>query len=422
MTRPPGQDANGSARVTGAAIDAGSRLAKVAMSLGEAEPESRVMDSAGSGLSGFRGALAAIRRRSEAGKSVPDADIPVCVAIPDSWLDGGTAGGRWQEEFRHVAEDEFGLPVVSWAGQLASVAVLAASQRGFSAPGRYLVCDAGGTGVRVAVCEIDGRTVRQVAVHDAPGGGWQDFDRAVRAELGAGPGIDGWHESALAQDRRARLVFGRVKTAPEFRGARVYSLADGDSTHELTAGQAADCFEPTAERIRAGMETVLCGGQPVVAVLTGGLSWFPLAAAVLADAAGTQPVVLGPDAAARGALLFATGRARTDPPRLPSVSLPMHQIRNGLLEEVSVRLPWEAQFAPAGDEPIVLSGPELILDINGRHAVIPVPGLVAGEYRVGVRPSWSGSAVLVLREKRPGGDRGDADVHVVSLDVQELTR
>lgn len=406
-----------SAPVTRVAVDAGSLLVKVAVVRGAAEPEVLCAEPvAGSEEDGLAAALAGIREQDDPGEAI-GADVPVRIAVPDAWLDGSADGGRRQEEFRRIAEDEFGLTAVSWAGQMAAAAALAASQPGSREPGRYLVCDVGGTGVRTAVCESDGGAVREVAVHNAPGGGWRDFDAAVRTAVGCF-GLTGWHESAMAQDKRARRVFDQVKSAPEFRGARVYSLADADArSYELTAGQAEDCFAPTADRIRAGTVAVLDGGRPSAVVLVGGLSWFPLADAALAEAAGMKPLVLGPEAAVRGALVLDAA-----PCRMPPVSLPVNQIRNGLLEEARIELPWEAQFAPADDEPLILDGPELILDIGVRRAVVDVPGLRPGAYRVGVRPSWSGSAVLVLRGDQAGADPASMDVHVVPLDIQEMTR
>lgn len=152
----------------------------------------------------------------------------IYLAVPDTWLDSSEEGGRSQEACRHVVEDELRLAGgVCWVGQLAATAALVACQRGFTDHGCYLVCDIGGRGVRVGACEVAGRTVRPLAVHDAPGGGWEDFDTAVRAALpaAADPGLSGWYRSAIAQERRAKLVLDQAKQAPEFRGARAYSLA-----------------------------------------------------------------------------------------------------------------------------------------------------------------------------------------------------
>ena len=131
----------------------------------------------------------------------------------------------------------------------------------------------------------------------------------MRAALpaAADPGLSGWYRSAIAQERRAKLVLDQAKQAPEFRGARASSLAGADGTYELSAGQATDCFAATADRIRTGIASVL--GTPgiaaaAVAVLTGGLAWFPEAARTVADTTGVAPVVPA-GTAARGRLWIA---------------------------------------------------------------------------------------------------------------------
>lgn len=153
-----------------------------------------------------------------------------------------------------------------------------------------------------------------------------------------------------------------------------------------------------------------------VAVLTGGLAWFPEAARTVADTTGVAPVVLGPEAAAHGALLIAAQEASLAPHGLPSVVMPMHQIRDGLLEQVSLPLPWTVPFAPPGDDPLTLNGTELTLDVGGRLVVARLPGMVPGRYRIGVRPTWRGSGLLVVR---PDQAAAGPDVHVISLDALE---
>jgi len=176
------------------------------------------------------------------------------------------------------------------------------------------------------------------------------------------------------------------------------------------------------------MAAVLNGAVPAVTVLTGGLAWFPQAHRVMAEAGGSPPDVLGPEAAVLGTLLLAAGQAQFAPHGLPPVTLPSHRIRDGLLEETSLPLPWTDSFAPRDGEPLVLENPELILDIGRRRVTLPVPGLTCGQYRVGVRPSWSGTGVVVLRaeyaNRTAGPDRADPrrDVHVLPLDLQEMPR
>jgi hypothetical protein len=341
---------------------------------------------------------------------------------------------------------------VTWVGQLAAVAALAASQDKSAEPCTYLVCDIGGRGVRAAACEVTGHTVRQQAVRVAGGGGWRSFDAEVRSALGGGTAVgpaatkpgsaewadpertitrgaagrpsgpqgpaglpDDWHLAAMEQDRRARTVLDRALGDPAFRDARAYRLG---SLHELTAGQVIDCFEPTALRLRECAGSVLNGRDARVAVLTGGLAWLPLAARLLRDLTGAEPVILGADAAARGALLLADepGIAHEDQPQ-PPVSLPMNQIRYGLLAETSRPLPWTWSFAPE-DEPFRIEEPRLTVDISGRRVDLPVPGLATGSYQIGVRPGWSGAGVLVVRATSGHGGipPGDA-VHVLSLDI-----
>ena len=426
--------------VTKVAVDAGSLVTKIAISGGDSGPLSREpslrteQHTGATGADRDRAALTAAlaaARQSRAAQADGGCDIHVSLAVPDAWLDGSVEGARRQEALRYLAEDQFGLTRISWVGQLTSVAVLAASRRGFAEPGRYLICDVGGHGVRVAACEVTRRTVRPLAVHDAPGGGWLDFDTAIRATLHAAsdPGLATWHLSAIAQDRRARLVLDRARNAPEFRDARLYSLTGAQGSYELTAGQAADCFAPVADRIRTGLSAVVSTATPTVTVLTGGLAWFPLAHQAVAEAAAGPPTVLGPESAALGALLLADGQAHLAPHDLPPVTLPTHQVRDGLLEETGLPLPWTDSFAWQDDEPLVLEDPELTLDIGDRRVTLQVPGLTSGPYRVGVRPSWSGTGVVVLRAQRasPAGQvtapgDTDRDVHVFPLDLKEMPR
>lgn len=386
------------------AVDLGRHVTKVAVASAGAAP---VVWTQPTSAGGWRPALAAALDKANAGP-----ETPLTLAVPDKWLSGTAEGGRHQEEMRHAVEDELGLRDVTWAGQLAAVAAVAASQRGFAEPGTYLVCDVGGRAVRAAACDVSGPAVTQRAVHvGRPGGGWRDFEAAIRSVLGepAGGGLTGWHADAIGQERRARVVLNRAVASPRLRDALAYTLG---GFHELTAGQVIDCFTATAERIKASASAVLAdarlsGARPTVAVLTGGLAWLPLAARVLGDAAGPglTPVVLGVDAAVTGALLLSP--PATAPPVRPDVSLPMNEVRDGLLAEVSQPVPWTRSFA--SDEPLHVSEPRVTVDVGGRRATLPAPGLAPGWYRVGVRPAWAGTGVLVLRGA--GGD-----IHVLPLD------
>ena len=428
---------NGPSTITRMAFDAGSLVTKIAVTSDpSAEPDQELprteQHPGATGPGGPRAALMAAlpaARTSHSSGPSRDTGLQVSLAVPDAWLDGSAEGAWRQEELRCLAEDQFGLTRVSWTGQLAAVAALAASRREFAEPGRYLVCDIGGGGVRVGACEVTGRIVRPLAVHDAPGGGWRDFDAAIRTMLRAeaDPALATWYRSATDQAKRAALVFDQASSDPDFLDARAYSLTGTCSRYDLTARQAAECFAPTMDRIRTGTAAVLNGAVPAVTVLTGGLAWFPQAHRAMAEVTGTAPDVLGPEAAVLGTLLLAGGQAQLAPHGLPPVALPSHRIKDGLLEETTLPLPWTGSFTPHDGEPLLLENPELTLDIGRRRVTLPVPGLTCGQYRVGVRPSWSGTGVVVLRahyaaNRTAGPDRADPrrDVHVLPLDLQEM--
>jgi hypothetical protein len=330
-----------------------------------------------------------------------------CVAIPDAWLIGDVAGASLQEDVRHECEDVAGAGPVTWTGQLAAVAALTAKQRG---PGRYLVCDIGGCGVRAGVFEAADGNVEIVATHTADGG-WLDFDAAIRS--GAAARLPAtWYEQAAGQERRASMVFEDAAASPEESGdTRVYRISGPAGHIDLRARHVIDSFAPTLERLRTAIGAVTGTGLPADGVvLTGALSWLPLVARAIFDAVGAAPVVAGLDAAARGALLFARGEARLAPPaECQSVTLPAHRIRNGLLEECSVTLPWTAPFGTPPDGALTIDRDELELTVAGQSRIARLPGLVPGPHRIGVRPTWPGPGVLVVRPVT-----GD-NAHVVPL-------
>jgi len=377
------------------ALDAGTATAKIAL----AGPDVSVVPSsvpAGDWQVRVSGALAA------AGLSSSSADA-ICLAVPEAWLDASVAGTAALETLRQACAQGLGIGRVTWTGQLAAVAAQAAGRHG---PGRYLVCDIGASGVRTAALDVTDGTVRILAADHASGGGWRDFDASVRALCPGGELPADWYRLAMDQnqERRARALFSRVTSTPGLRESPVYTFGEC----RLLTGQVADCFAPTGERVLAGAERVLGGAPADIAVLTGGLGWFPLASLVLAETAGITPVTEEPAAAARGALLFARGTMRLVPSAdLAPVTLPAHRVRHGRLEEVTVPLPWAEPFARPADGPLVLDEPELTVDIDGQRMTVPLPGLAPGPCVVGVRSGWSGSGALVVR---PAGGPGDAVV------------
>jgi hypothetical protein len=331
----------------------------------------------------------------------------LCIALPEMWLGEEVSGASLQEDVRHECEDVAGTGPVTWTGQLAAVAALTAKQRG---PGRYLVCDVGGSGVRAGMFGVSDGTVEVVATDAADGGGWRDFDAAIRSRIPAElPGT--WYEQAARQGPRAGMVLEDAAASPEeFGGTRVYRISGPGGDIDLTAKHVIDSFAPTLRRMRAVVEPVTGAGQPEAVVLTGGLGWLPLTVRALAESAGASPLMADLDAAARGALLFASREVRLAPPAgCPAVTLPTHRIHAGLLEEVSVTLPWTAPFAAVPDGALIIDRDELELTVAAQTRTAQLPGLVPGPHRAGVRPTWPGSGVLVVRPVN-----GES-VHVVPL-------
>ena len=314
------------------------------------------------------------------------------VAVPETWLDGSVTGTSAREALGEACAG-LGLARVTWTGQLSAIAALTARQRG---DGRYLVADIGATGVRVAVLDVTGPVVRIVAVDGSDGAGWNDFDAALRARATGGPLPGDWYRSARdeEQDRAARAVLTRAMTSPGYRESAAYTFPGAS----LLAGQVIDCFAPTAQCLQHAAGRVRQDRPADVVVLAGGLGWFPLAGSALAETAGQDPVIVEPDAAARGALLFARGAASlAPPPELPPVVLPVHRIRDGELEELGLPLPWTEPFATPPDGPVLLDEPILAVDVGGRRMTVELPGLRPGPCQVGVRVGWSGASALVVR-------------------------
>jgi len=339
----------------------------------------------------------------------------ICVAVPDSWLSGEAAGGVVQETVRHECADQLKHAQVSWTGQLAAAAASAAAAHG---SGRYLVCDLGGTGIRAGLFSVSAAAVRVEAVHAEAGGGWREFDAEVRAGLPQSPALPAsWSRQAAAanQDQAARAFAAALGGTGRELATTVYRIAGPDGDIVLTAGWLIEAFTPTAERLEAVITAVQGDVRPDHVVLTGGLSWLPLAAHALALVAGTAPLAIGPNAAARGALLFARGDAALVPPtaRRP-VAVPVNRLRDGLLEQVSVPLSWSEPFAFFPGGPLILDSEELTVTVAGRAETARLRGLVPGPHLIGARPTWPGPGVLVVRPAA-----GDGPVHVIPL--AELT-
>jgi hypothetical protein len=350
------------------AVDIGALTVKVASD----QEVTTIPAPSGGPRRGIRAALAAQSQRGG-----------FCVAVPDAWLAGDVAGAGRQEDVRYECEDVAGTGPVVWTGQLAAVAALTAGQHG---RGRYLVCDLGGSGVRAGMFDVSDGTVQIVSTHTADGGGWADFDAAIRSAV-TGTGLPvTWYEQAAGQELRASMVLEDAAMSPgEFADTRVYRISGPGGNIDLTASQVTGCFAPTLQRLRAAIGAVTGAGLPESVVLTGGLSWLPLGVRVVADAVGITPQRSGPDAPARGALLFACGEFRLAPPvERQAVTLTAHRIHDGLLEEVSVILPWTAPFATVPGGALAIDRDELELTVDGRSHTVRLSGLGPGPHRIGV--------------------------------------
>lgn len=354
----------------------------------------------------------------------------VCVAVPDAWLSGEASGAATLEDVRHQCDVPARTRPLGWVGQLAAVSALTTSHHG---PGCYLVCDIGGTGVRAGVFTTSGATVRFVATHTEAGGGWLEFDRAVRAALSPAQAASlpaTWYDQVTAKEKNARatLVLAEAATGlDDALGTRLYRIAGADGPIRLTARVVIDGFASTSQRLRAAISAVAGDVRPDHLVLTGSLNWLPLAASAVATAAGfgparagapdPGPIILGPESAARGALRFARGEARLEPPAgQPSVAVPVHRIRDGLLDEISVTLPWNGSFAdfPGGDPTI--DSTELHVLVGGRPHIARLNQIMPGPYLIGLRPTWPGPGVLVVRSAT--GHSGPQTVPLADLEAQ----
>jgi hypothetical protein len=85
-------------------------------------------------------------------------------------------------------------------------------------------------------------------------------------------------------------------------------------------------------------------------------------------------------------------------------------MRDGLLEEVSVTLPWTESFAAVPGGALTLDNrEELDLTVGGQARVARLRGLAPGRYLIGLRAAWPGPGVLVLRPVT-----GD-NVHIIPM-------
>lgn len=323
---------------------------------------------------------------------MPGRIVGTAVVVSDAWLDGTTEGARAHERLRGVVLDGLGWPDVSWLGQSACQAAHCVGS-GLADDGTLLVCALGEGTVGAALCEVSGAHVRVVRVRAAR---CADFEanvaEAVAATSPAAAFAERFAEVRRVQGRRAGVVLARAWTHPRYREAPVYRMSEGT----VTAGTLIDAFAGAAGALRAAVDGALAGTVPDRVAAAGRIGDFPLVEAVVGTATGRAVRSLGAEAAVRGALLVGSGAVRVTPPERPAVRLPLHRVRNGLLDTERVRLDPAADFAPVLVEIPAEGIAPFDVELDGRGVGVRLPRLRPGTYRVGLRPAHTGPGVLVL--------------------------
>ncbi|WP_067460666.1 hypothetical protein [Actinomadura macra] len=389
------------------ALDVGSAATRLALSGPGGAPVVASRPTPGADLAVFLSKLLV-----EGREKAPGAISGMTVTVPESWLDGTAEGARAYERLRRTVLEELGWPRVTWLSQAACVAA-EALHRAPDRPeaGPVLVCDLGARMVSSALCTADGRTLRVTSVAVAEGGG-HAFDSAVAATYTGPPpavGFPALFDGARTRHgRRAAVVLPRAWTHPRYRDAPVYRIGDTD----LTAGTLITAFSSTATALKDVVTRALSGSTaPATIAVAGRFGVFPLVSRVLLDelSPSAPPLVLGPAAAVRGALRIASGGLSVAEPARPTVSLPLHRIRHGLLEVREVPLDPSVDFAVQDGYPVLVevSGPPTPFGVrvDGREVTVHLPELPPGPYRVGLRPSHACPGVLVLAPAAGGAAR-----------------
>lgn len=289
-----------------------------------------------------------------------------------------------EQELIHYAMASLGT--VTHVPRLPAIAAAVAGLGGRE--GVHLVCDAGDVALVLGLVEVlDGR-VRVVQMEEHP-----DLGRLTFAD-------------ALPSTVNGSEVLASRRLGPALRAARGQAaFRDTEIVPGVEAGLLLDCFQPFEERLRARVGSLLVE-ELAETVLTGAFSSFPL----LPEALGVaDPLTIGPEAVARGALFLAEGRFSLDEPEPVLVTLPLYRIHDGALEESLVPLPYgPGAFASFEGRPLLLSQgtsardgavplpAALDLEVRGAARQVGVMGLPPGDYQVGLRISAQGATALLF--------------------------
>ena len=331
---------------------------------------------------------AAVLAERLAGAGVPVG--PLAVVVPDRWLDGDPRGVVRLEAFRRELA---AFPEIDWYGRSPAVAALAARDHG---AGVYLVCDLGWSGAAFGLCRVDGPVVELLATRFEPRAGGGAYAQAV---TDGRPAVirNRFPQVQAAKAARARVVLARASDG--YLDDPVY-LVEGV---EFSAGLLIERFGPVAELLGERLRSL--GWSYDRLVVSGGFGEFPLVERALPDAVAR----LGADASVRGGRLLGRGEFQmARPGRRADVRLPVHRVRDGLLETAEAELvPGPGNFAALGREPLVVSrtgdGPGIVLHVaDGRVplTVDGVPGTIrAGTdvaCRIGLRSTVDGSGLVLF--------------------------
>lgn len=290
------------------------------------------------------------------------------VAVPDAWSESGPDGALERESLRRTVLELTGFALHSVVES--SLAVTACAVSSGLVERSCAVLDVGAAGVTAAWCEVEGTTVRLVRSTTVPCAPLEAALGTPREDLHAA--LTQFHERGN-HALNAALRLSRYRRTPAYRVAGSW----------LTAESVINAFEPFVTAIRATVTELLPLPGPIL--LAGGFARFPPTAPAVREAAGSSPVVMSGDAAARGALDLARGVV--DAPR-PSGRLLVDRVVNGLLE---------VDDLPLDSGPVVEVPAGLHATVRQGALAGVTPGMAEGRYRVAWWPNRGDLGTVVLR-------------------------
>lgn len=353
--------------------------------------------------------------------------LPPGAPLPEALLDGLARPGhrfavllpdtpddlRLQEAAERIVAP-FGRPVHT--GRLAAIA---AAARAGGLSGRFLIVDLAPDALRAGLAHLTPNHLEIPHRTRLPSLGHLAFLHTLTTLCDpAGPGSPGspggpggstgdagWDgmgavaEALAVHAGRAEAAVRAAREDAELRDTPVFRVGGV----VVEAGHLLDAL--LAYGARVGAELARLRPEGAAIVLASDAGPFPSPAALLGEGA-PEPIVLGPGAVVEGAVHLAAGRY-AEPPAPGGVGLPVHRVRDGLLEELVLPLPTApGEFAALAGTPLLLgSGPgavpladpaEIVLDVGGTARAFDLSAVRPGAYRVGLRVSRTSGRALVL--------------------------